>query len=36
MARKDLLNKKQLRGGATAWNEADSTVPDLERAKRLF
>jgi hypothetical protein len=36
MARKDLLNKKQLDPGATAWNDADSTLPDLERAKRLF
>jgi len=36
MARKDLLHKKQLRAGATAWNDAESPVPDLERAKRLF
>jgi hypothetical protein len=36
MGRKDLLHKKQLREGPSAWNEADSVVPDLERAKRLF
>ena len=36
MGRKDLLHKKGLRAGDTAWNEADTTMPDLERAKRLF
>jgi hypothetical protein len=36
MQRKDLLHKKGLRQGDTAWMEADSTMPDLERAKRLF
>ncbi len=36
MSRKDLLHKKRLEAGATAWNDADSTMPDLERAKRLF
>jgi len=36
MGRKDLLHKKQLGAGATAWNDADTTRPDLERAKRLF
>ena len=36
MRRKDLLAKKQLRSGPTAWNDADSVLPDLERAKRLF
>ena len=36
MSRKDLLHKKRLGAGATAWNDADSAVPDLERAKRLF
>lgn len=36
MGRKDLLNKKHLHEGATAWNDADTTFPDLERARRLF
>jgi hypothetical protein len=36
MSRKDLLHKKRLEAGATAWNDADTAVPDLERAKRLF
>ena len=36
MRRKDLLHKKQLGAATTAWNDADSTLPDLERAKRLF
>ena len=36
MGRKDPLNKKALGGGTTAWTDADSTLPDLERAKRLF
>ena len=36
MARKDLLHKKELGGDATAWTDAESTLPDLERAKRLF
>ena len=36
MGRKDLLHKKHLRDGATAWSDADTTLPDLERAKRLF
>jgi len=36
MSRKDLLHKKRLEAGASAWNDADSAVPDLERAKRLF
>jgi hypothetical protein len=36
MRRKDLLHKKELHAGPTAWNDADSIVPDLERAKRLF
>ena len=36
MARKDLLQKKRLAAGESGWNEADSTLPDLGRAKRLF
>lgn len=36
MGRKDLLAKKHLGEGATLWNDADTTLPDLERAKRLF
>lgn len=36
MGRQDLLKKKGLHAGSTAWNDADSVVPDLERAKRLF
>jgi len=36
MQRKDLLHKKGLRQGDSAWMDADSTMPDLERAKRLF
>ena len=36
MNRKDLLDKKHLGAGPTAWNDADTTMPDLERAKRLF
>jgi hypothetical protein len=36
MGRKDLLEKKALHENASAWKDADSTLPDLERAKRLF
>jgi hypothetical protein len=36
MARKDLLQKRALHSAGSAWNEADTTMPDLERAKRLF
>jgi hypothetical protein len=35
-ARKDLLHKRELRAAGSAWNEADTTMPDLARAKRLF
>jgi len=35
MGRKDLLHKRALAPGS-AWNDADSTKPDLERAKRMF
>jgi hypothetical protein len=33
LARKDFLNKRSLREGPSAWNEAESAKPDLERAK---
>lgn len=36
MGRKDLLHKKGLGQGETAWSDADTTMPDLDRAKRLF
>jgi hypothetical protein len=36
MARKDLLHKRELHAAGSAWNDADTTMPDLERAKRLF
>jgi hypothetical protein len=36
MARKDLLQKRALHASGSAWNDADTTMPDLERAKRLF
>jgi hypothetical protein len=32
-ARRDLLNKRHLRDPGSAWQEADSAAPDLERAK---
>ena len=33
IARRDLLDKRHLREGPTAWREADTSPPDLERAK---
>jgi hypothetical protein len=33
LARQDLLGKRGLREGGTAWREADTAKPDLERAK---
>jgi hypothetical protein len=33
MYRRDLLDKRTLGSGDTAWREADSSPPDLERAK---
>jgi len=33
LARRDLLDKRRFRAGGTAWQEADSAKPDLERAK---
>ena len=35
MGRKDLLQKRAL-GPGSAWSDADSTVADLDRAKRMF
>ena len=35
MGRKDLLHKRALAPGS-AWNDADSTKADLERAQRMF
>ncbi len=35
MSRKDMLQKRRLAPG-TAWTDADSAVPDLDRAKRMF
>jgi len=33
IGRADFLHKRGLRQGPTAWNPADSSKPDLERAK---
>jgi hypothetical protein len=33
LARRDLLDRRGLRSGGTAWQDADSAEPDLERAK---
>jgi hypothetical protein len=33
LGRADFLHKRGLREGDTAWNQADSAKPDLERAK---
>lgn len=30
---RDYLDKRQLDGGQSAWRDADSSPPDLERAK---
>jgi hypothetical protein len=35
VARRDLLDKRSLHSGGSAWREADSAAPDLERAKLL-
>ena len=35
IGRADLLGKRGLKTGGSAWLEADSAKPDLERAKRL-
>lgn len=33
LARRDLLERRGLRSGGSAWREADSARPDLERAR---
>jgi hypothetical protein len=33
LARRDLLERGGLRAGGTAWRDADSAPPDLERAR---
>ena len=33
LARRDLLSKRGLGSRASAWRDADSAAPDLERAK---
>lgn len=33
VARRDLLDKRRHPGGETAWRDADTAAPDLERAK---
>jgi hypothetical protein len=35
MGRKDLLHKRAL-GPGSAWTDAESDAPDLDRAKRMF
>jgi len=35
LARRDYLDKGSARDGGSAWREADSAKPDLERAKLL-
>ncbi len=35
IARRDLLGKRGLREAGTAWRDADTAKPDLERAKLL-
>ncbi len=35
LARQDLLGKRGLRERGTAWRDADTAKPDLERAKLL-
>ena len=33
LGRRDLLDKRGLRSAGSAWQDADSAAPDLERAK---
>ena len=33
LGRRDLLDKRRLRSRTSAWRDADSSAPDLERAK---
>lgn len=35
VARRDYLGRRGLRAGTSAWREADTAAPDLERAKLL-
>jgi hypothetical protein len=35
IGRRDYLGRRGLRAGGSAWCEADSSKPDLERAKLL-
>lgn len=35
VARRDFLGKRGLRSGGSAWRDADTAKPELERAKRL-
>jgi hypothetical protein len=36
LSRGDLLAKRGLRNRESAWREAESALPDLERARRQF
>lgn len=36
LKRGDPLHKRALPAGESAWNAADTSAPDLERARRLF
>lgn len=36
LLRRDLLDKRRLREPGSAWREADSAKPDLERAQHQF
>jgi len=33
LTRRDLLERRGLRAGGSAWHDADSAAPDLERAR---
>lgn len=35
LTRRDLLDKRDLRTGDSAWREADTAAADLERAKQM-
>lgn len=35
-ARRDLLDRRSLRADGSAWRDAESAEPDLERAKHTF
>ncbi|MCC6643014.1 MAG: hypothetical protein IT386_17775 [Deltaproteobacteria bacterium] len=36
LLRRDLLDKRRIGQSGSAWNEADSAKPDLERAQHQF